>query len=63
MPARSKPLSCEAGIQVKREQGTLAESLETAKYRFIQQKSTINVCYFKIKPYICTRNSGCSSAR
>lgn len=36
MPARSKPLSCEAGIQVKREQGTLAESLETANYKFIQ---------------------------
>lgn len=36
MPARSKPLPCEAGIQGKREQGTLAESLETAKYKFIQ---------------------------
>ena len=36
MPARSKPLLCEAGIQVKREQGTLAESLETANYKFIQ---------------------------
>ena len=34
MPARSKPLPCEAGIQVKREQGTLAESLETANYKF-----------------------------
>ena len=36
MPARSKPLPYEAGIQVKREQDTLTESLETAKYRFIQ---------------------------
>jgi len=36
MPARSKPLPCEAGIQVKREQDTLTESLETTKYRFIQ---------------------------
>ena len=32
MPARSKPLPCEAGIQVKREQDTLTESLETANY-------------------------------
>ena len=39
MPARSKPLPCEAGIQVKREQDTLTESLETAKYRFIHLKS------------------------
>ena len=35
MPARSKPLPCEAGIQVKREQGTLAESLETANYKSV----------------------------
>ena len=29
-------LPCEAGIQVKREQDTLAESLETANYKFSQ---------------------------
>ena len=28
MPARSKPLPCEAGIQVKREQGTLPKALK-----------------------------------
>lgn len=36
MPARSRPLPGKAGIRVKKEQDTLAESLETAKYRFIQ---------------------------
>lgn len=36
MPARSKPLPCEAGIQVKREQDTLTESLENdTEPRFI----------------------------
>ena len=34
MCIRDRP--CEAGIQVKREQGTLAESLETANYKYIQ---------------------------
>lgn len=27
------------------------------------KKNERNICYFKIKNYFCTRNSGCSSAR
>lgn len=39
MPARSKPLPCEAGIQVKREQDTLTESLETANIGSFNKKA------------------------
>ena len=32
-------------------------------YKNSINKITRNACGFKIKPYLCIRNSGCSSAR
>ena len=42
-------------------------SFETQKikenYAIFYVKSTENICKYQKKPYLCIRNSGCSSAR